>query len=186
MTNELTELLTEYDRITITLAPSDDLLTVSVPRLGTTTISALQELSFALASPNRWQPDDRVREEPRGLIIKADPDLDLYGLWSSNVDNFVGIGTRAEFLGDGVNPSRLARADRYGTSAQTIDEVDPNQSRYLGWDTTNFLVHEQVNAPTNGAGLLPRTRLVEFMQAQLRGDDALAGSLLQPLPDNED
>jgi hypothetical protein len=184
---DVTELLTEYDEITITLSPEPGLFSVSVPRLGTTTISALSELNFALANPNRWRPDDRLRQELRGIIIKASPDVDLYGRWSTNVDNFVAIGTRSEFLSDGVNPSRMARADLYGTSAQNPDAPDaPGEPRYLGWETNNFLVHEQTNAPSNGAGMLPRTQLEAFMRAQLAGDDAAAGSLLLPLPDNDD
>jgi hypothetical protein len=185
--NSITELLTEYDEITITLSPEPDLLRVSVPRLGTTNISSLQELSLALSNPNRWRPTDYARQELRGLIIKASPDLDLYGRWSTNVDNFVAVGTRAEFLADGINPSRLARADRYGTSAQNPDALDaPGEPRYLGWDTKNFLVHEQANAPSNGAGMLPRTHLEAFMRAQRSGDDFAAGSMLLPLLPWED
>lgn len=106
------------------------------------------------------------------IIVKANPDEDLYVSWSTIVDGPAEWGTRAEMIDEyGHDPERLDRADRTGTSAY--------DHRLYGWNDDTFVV-------MNGGesrGLLPRTKLAEYLNIlTLTPDDTTAADhLLEPL-----
>jgi hypothetical protein len=115
-------------------------------------------------------------------VLKAAPDEDLYVVWSSSVDNATFVGTRAELLAGGCAPSRLARADRYGTSSR-MRTGDSDASRYLGWDSLDLVVHNQPEVPSPWGNTLLRSDLGAFARARRAGDDAAAGRLLVAIKD---
>ena len=119
-------------------------------------------------------------------VLKADPDQDLYGIWSTVVDNVALAGTRAHLAATGVDAERIDRADAHGTSARERTD-DGELLRPGGWDAAGLLVREQPYAPCDGygEGWLPRERLAAFLQAFRRCDDRAAGALLDPLPDDD-
>ena len=190
MPDPVLELLTEHDEVTLELSASGGIV-VRNRVLGTIELAAIADLPGVLASPGAWTAPDLRRgrtsprdHAPKGTILKADRDEDLYCIWSGNVDNVVAVGTRASLIAAGIAPSRVARADRYGTSATWWDMPDtyPRPYRPDGWDDEGMLVREQDHAPSNGCGHLPRTRLADFLRAYLADDMAAAGALLDPIP----
>lgn len=72
------------------------------------------------------------------ILIKIEPDVDWYVMWSTVVDNWVAAGSRAEIEDeysdelDMVKPERFDRADQYGTSDMSI--------RNHKWGDDEFLV----------------------------------------------
>lgn len=186
--DSVSRFLVENDEITLGLGDAGILVRAS--GRSPVTIESLTDLPAAVetlaAQPANSRPDRRDFA-PRGTVLKAAPDVDLYCLWSGNVDNVVAAGTRQEMLAEGVPASRLARADLWGTSARWPDMPEPYPIPYRadGWDTECLVVHEQDHAPTRGGGLLRRGRMVEFLRAKLAGDEAAAGALLEPFEDDE-
>ena len=194
MTDPVLELLTEHDEVTLELSASGGIL-VSNRILGTIELAAIADLPAALTEPDAWTAPDLSRGRtnprdfaPRGTILKASRDEDLYCIWSGNVDNVVAVGTRAEMLAFGIAPSRVARADLYGTSATWWEMPDtyPRPYRPDGWDDEGIVVREQAHAPSNGCGYLPRARLADFLRAYLANDMAAAGALLDLIPEEGD
>jgi hypothetical protein len=98
-------------------------------------------------------------------LIKPDPGRDLYVEWSTIVDAPIGHGTRAEWLGEGADPTRLDRADRTGTSAYRPLDIG-------AWDDEELMVAE----PLGCQRILPRDHLIAYAQAlyRRRVDDAYA------------
>ena len=183
---EISEFLTYHDKVILSLGESG--ITVLVPGLGRSSIKDLSDLPALLADPTRFDtsdPRETGNEGPSGYVLKTDPALDLYLLWSDRVDNALGVGTRAELLAAGVAPSRLLRADRHGTSAMwpRATEDNPNPTLYLGWDDNTLIVHEQDGAPGR-SGILTRDKWTAFAYAKTQGDEVLAGSLLDPFEDD--
>ncbi|MER7115481.1 hypothetical protein ABT332_13415 [Saccharomonospora azurea] len=117
-------------------------------------------------------------------IFKAARDEDLYGEWSSTVETFTFLGTRAETLRylTETQPAdeaeaRLARADKTGTSVLGFaTEGDTHPHDLPGaWEDTGLIVEQR--------GLLPRDRMSDF----LRSYRAVGGpdyTLLEPLDDD--
>ncbi len=120
------------------------------------------------------------------IILKVDPDRDLYVEWSSVVESPTYIGTRAEFLAyltheipDGYSPlpgnspeDRLARADETGTSA-----CYGTPPHFGAFDAGGFIVEQR--------GVLPRADLGRFVDALLAENETTAYELLQPFEDDE-
>lgn len=184
-TEQILDLLVEHDEVLLTLS-RDGRISVQVPGLGAALVDRLAELAPLLAEPARFVPSDPRQRlgEPRGVVLKAAADRDLYVVWSNVVDNAVVVGTREEMLAHGVRPSRLARADRYGTSAASMDMPDPypRPFRAHGWgDTTDIVVNNQQDT----SGLLPRARLADFLDAIYRNDEDAATALLDPFEDED-
>lgn len=107
------------------------------------------------------------------FIVKANPDRDLYGEWSTVVDNVVSIGTAADYPAD-----RVARADANGTSA--LGRV----AGWFSWDDDEFLV--AVQGDRCGMFTLKRTDLEAYLDAYLRDDEEAAMALLTPRPTDDD
>jgi hypothetical protein len=103
---------------------------------------------------------------PRGFIVKAAPDRDLYVSWSDVVEAPVWTGTRAEAIEAGCPPSRLRRADETGTSAFP---------GFYDWQS-NGMVAEQ-------RGWLPRARLADYALAYADGRMEDCWDLLEPFDD---
>lgn len=189
-TDPVARFLVENDEITLELAAGGQIL-VRVSGRDPVTIASLAELPAAVerleGRPVNNRPD-RGAFTPRGTVLKADPDLDLYCLWSSNVDNVVAVGTRDDMLVEGVPWSRITRADLWGSSARWPEMPAPYPIPYRaeGWDSESLIVMEQAGAP-NGrhGGVLPRARLADFLRAKLAGDEAAAGALLDPFEDDD-
>lgn len=124
------------------------------------------------------------------FIVKLRPGLDLYMVWSCVVDNIVMVGTAAELEADRYtcdgghrnvnveNPlaARLARADRYGTSAPPLKWRGRNH-REGGWRDNGFVVH---NDPE---GWLPRRHFLPYAIALRDDKPAKAGRLVSPFDD---
>lgn len=189
------DLLTEFDDITLSLT-ADGHIRLSARNATIAEVDDLGDVPTALSDPDLPRrlldqfKDDRHRFAPRelrGTIVKAANDVDLYCAWSGGVDNVIAVGTRQQMLNEGVSPSRMARADRYGTSAieYGMPATYPCPYRSHGWDDQHpgMLVREQDGAPRHGEGWLPRTRLVEFLTAKAEGRETDAGALLDPLED---
>lgn len=176
--SELTDLLIEHDEITIALG-EDGRIDVYIRGYGTAKIDTLDELEQVVGNRTRFKPEETEWKSvgPRGVVIKASPESDLYCVWVGSVDNAGMIGTRAELLAAGVSPARLARADRWGSSASS--EVDEGESsrRAFEWNESSILVREQMGRN----GVLARRDLGEFLSAKARGDEAAATGLLVDL-----
>lgn len=108
--------------------------------------------------PNRYDPR---------LILKAAPDEDLYIGWSTIAESPAGSWTRAEALHCGIDPVRLERADRTGTSF--IDSTEG------AWDDEVMIAEQR--------GLLPRKYLAAYAELWLGGEKDKAFDLLEPFED---
>lgn len=84
-------------------------------------------------------------------IVKADPDTDLYIMWSTIVDCPVGWGSRADFANE--DPARLERADRTGTSSH---------NGFYNWDDKEFYIREL--GTKHEDYMLQRENLKAFME----------------------
>ncbi len=146
---------------------ADGKIAVHSQRFRSFVIDTLEELSAAMSDPARWTVEKQfIGDEPRGTVLKGSPEGDLYTVWSSVVDDAIIIGTREELLAEGVSPARLARAERYGSSAFP-DEYNP--SRAHGWDTENLIV--QGSGELSGKYcLLPRELLGEYLRIRITED----------------
>lgn len=107
-------------------------------------------------------------------VLKASPEINLFGEWSTVVDGFVSIGTRADMIAKGIAPDRLDRAHQTGTSALDYP--------LGGYHATGLLVLD------GGAcsGFLPRQRLAAYMLLLDESEDEAARRLLDPLDESED
>lgn len=112
-------------------------------------------------------------------VLKADPIVDLYGLWSHSYKMFTAVGTRDYLLrylkGAGSKPgvvndpeSRIARADAFGTSA--VGDF----ARFGDWDCKGIEMQR---------GFLPRPRLGEFLRVWDERKPEVAYVLLEPMGD---
>lgn len=108
-------------------------------------------------------------------IVKADPAVDWYCLWSTVVDAPIDWGTRAELSrdlhGEAGEAERFARADERGTSVNWTDW--PADDMPFGWQDDEFIVME--GAPErddyeDGCWMLPRENLRTYCET---GDPAL-------------
>lgn len=109
------------------------------------------------------------------VVVKAEPDSDLYMVWSTVVDGPTAVGTRAEiaeylsqFHSDTDDPEeRLDRADKTGTSGMWPGAGQWSQRGFVCyWDVTG---NEE-----RDARWLPRANLAQWLRT---GDD----SLLEPI-----
>lgn len=109
-------------------------------------------------------------------IIKVSHDEDLYMKFSTIVDDITVIGTREEFLQEGVTEQEMQRADELGSSSY----------RNRGtWEAEGL----EVRSPETrelGFYLLPREKFAEYAHLMLEDKDAEAEALMQRLPDEED
>lgn len=96
-------------------------------------------------------------------IVKPERERDFYVLWSTVVDNVVGVGDAPALLAAGDAPERLARANQSGTSMLHGD---------YGWDDKTFLV---TNMPEVGFFRLQRSDLTVFalLMVEDRQDEAM-------------
>lgn len=112
-------------------------------------------------------------------VLKAAPNMDLYGLWSHTYREFTAAGTRDYMLrylqGARPNPGvlnepegRLARADAYGTS--TVED----HGMFGDWGSEGFAMRR---------GFLPRARLTWFLSVWDERNMSAAYALLEPLED---
>lgn len=91
-------------------------------------------------------------------IIKQDPDVDWYVLWSDVTESPSVWGPKAEVQAEAWDPKdvaedRFERADKTGCSYQWEKDPDgPSKSPY-GWDDTGLIFMQ--------LGVLPRERLRE-------------------------
>ena len=108
--------------------------------------------------PNRYDPR---------LILKAAPDQDLYIGWSTMCEAPAGSWTRAEAAECGIDPERLDRADKTGTSF--IDSAEG------AWDDRVMITEQR--------GLLPRVHLAAYAELWLSGEQDKAFDLLEPFED---
>lgn len=107
-------------------------------------------------------------------IIAAAPGVDLYGEWSTFVDGFTFVGTRAELIEYGIAPERIDRAHSQGSSA--LDST-------LGkWSRDGFLVLDGGESE----GWLPRPRLHAYLAALHRDARATADALLDPVENDDE
>lgn len=113
-------------------------------------------------------------------VVKADPDLDLYVLWSSIVDGPCESGTREEMVEilffhddakyrfpDAVRSEiqeRLDRADKNGTSAMWPREGPDAEG---GWEDDTFLVYSPPSPHWTGPSILPRENLRAWLESDL-------------------
>jgi len=117
-------------------------------------------------------------------VLKASPDEDLYGIYSTIVDAFVFIGTRGEtrqhlLYEDGVNgrpDERLERADLNGTSSR----IGAPDFEY-GWGEETISIGE---GP--GHGELHRKDLVAYLRAIEANNLETAAALVVPDTDDEE
>jgi hypothetical protein len=146
-------------------------------------VDGLAALAETLTRPGALAPlPDRHPSEPRGLVVKASVDEDLFAIISGVVDNVTMIGTAAALHAEGVSAARLLRAARSGSSAKSSAGY-PGEG---GWSYDGFLIREQDGSPTgSGDGWLPLSRLSAFLHAKLAGDEVAAGAMLDPLPDDD-
>lgn len=99
------------------------------------------------------------------FVVKPERERDFYVLWSTVVDNVVGVGDAATVLGfEGDPGGRLSRANEYGTSA--LD------AKSYGWDYGKFIV---CNMGRPGAFWLQRKDLIVFalLLVEDRADEAM-------------
>lgn len=116
-------------------------------------------------------------------VLKASPEEDLYGIYSTIVDAFVFIGTRGEtrqhlLYEDGVNgmpDERLERADRNGASCK-IGAPD----FWYGWNDEFISIGE---GP--GDGNLPRKDLAAYLRYLEANNNEAAAALVVPAPIEE-
>lgn len=178
----LVDFLIENDQVTVSLTPDSRLL-VTVPRWGSSVIDDLSELPAALTDRSRFTAPTRFAPPPpRGIVLRAAPDHDLYVVWGNVVDAPVLIGTREEMLDAGVPAARLLRADRWGTSAAYVSESDGSITREYGF-ADDVLVVREISADSC-SGFLERTRLFDFLTLMLAGDESGAARLLAPFEDD--
>lgn len=165
--------LVENNEVTLELA--DGGIAVRVVGRPPIVIEALTDLPAALdrlaAQPVSDLPDRRDFL-PRGAVLKAAPGVDLYCLWSGNVDNVVGVGTRAELLADGVPASSWP--------APTCGGRAPTGRRSPGGSPPDA---HAVGRRHHGSGRASaRGRRAA---RKLADDEAAAGALLEPFEDDE-
>jgi hypothetical protein len=89
-------------------------------------------------------------------IVKAEPETDLYVMWSTVVDCPVAWGTAADFQDE--DPARLERADRRGTSSF---------DGFYNWEDEEFYVREL--GTTDNDYMLPRKHLKAFIECLNEG-----------------
>ena len=111
--------------------------------------------------------------------MKCSPDLDLYVMWSSIVDNAVWVGSRAEALHlPEFDEERLVRTDKTGTSTLRGVRGYPLAG---SWDNPTILVRETVRQDEGVyAYTLRRTDLAAYAET-LDVDDVEAEALLTPV-----
>lgn len=109
------------------------------------------------------------RHDPR-LILKASPSEDLYIGWSTICESPAGSWTRAEALACGIDPARLERADKTGTSF--IDSTEG------AWDDRVMIAEQR--------GLLPRKDIAAYAELWLSGEKDKAFGLLKPFEDDDE
>lgn len=123
-------------------------------------------------------------------IIKAAPDTDLYGLFSTVVDGFIFIGSRDDVVTYLSTPTehhgtpplagpcsvaeRLARADQVGTC------VLPDGTGKGGFGDTDLMIAR------DGLHTLPRDRLKDYLTALRDGNDEAAKAMLTPIVWNDE
>lgn len=93
-------------------------------------------------------------------VVKPDPDEDFYVYWSSVVDNWVLAGPRQVFIDDGIDPDRIDRADKHGSSARWWMPVP------YGWEDEWFILREdpRINYDRgDGCWVLPRKNLRAYV-----------------------
>jgi hypothetical protein len=128
------------------------------------------------------------------MILKGDPDTDLYCQWSTVVDAPTWVGTRdelvAEMLAHPDNYSgypdatprqiinaRVDRADSTGTSAFP-------EYGFGGWDTDGFIVTNHTGVPDGGYRWLERGDLTAYL-GHLRDEQWQAAyDVTDPLDDD--
>lgn len=98
-------------------------------------------------------------------IIKADPMLDLYGEWSTVVDDWLRVGPSHHF--EDIDPSRMKRASLHGTSSF---------GREGGWGSHGFVYRQD--------GYLPRLKFGASMMLALNDDLEGIRALLEPFEDD--
>lgn len=107
-------------------------------------------------------------------VIKPERDRDLYIGWSTIVGGPTWLATRDEAIADGVDPTRLDRADRTGTSA--FKPVDDG-----AWDDDTLMAAE----PLGCQRLLPREHLAAYALALYEERIGDAFALTMPIEDEE-
>lgn len=98
------------------------------------------------------------------FIVKPERERDFYVLWSTVVDNVVGVGDTRALLAAGEPAERLERANANGTSAHDAET--------FGWDDPQFLV---TNMGRPGFFWLQRSDLAVFalLLVEDRTDEAM-------------
>lgn len=122
---------------------------------------------------------ERAVGELGAIILKIEPESDLYAVWSTNVDSFFCWGTKKEVFDYLVETSekkpefavpeteaRFERVERTGSSSFT---------RTGRWDDSGF-VFEQ-------AGWLRRDQIRNFLESYNKETEEFDLSLLEPLDD---
>lgn len=97
----------------------------------------------------------------RGLIVKCQPDRDLYVEWSEVCDDVSFVGTRQEFEGFGVPAHRLDRADKSGSSG-----LGHREGTY-GWKDAGFLLRSSAPSHEMEFRWLPRQNLTAYAELLL-------------------
>ncbi|MFF9624237.1 hypothetical protein [Streptomyces griseosporeus] len=113
--------------------------------------------------------EEKAAHNPRlrGLLVKAAPDKDLYVQWSTVCDMPGGVFSRQTALEYGFPPSRLAHADKYGSSSHIGDGA---------WDDKGFVAEQR--------GWLRRELIGDYAVEYLHGDRVAAYALLEPFADD--
>lgn len=125
-------------------------------------------------------------------ILKADPDVNLYAVFSENTDAILLVGTRnaikrwltaeADRPADAspvVIEGRLARADMHGSSS--LIPLGTGDGVLYGWNDHGILIGEG----PGGNGTLPREALLDYCLHLQADRDALAAALVQPDEDED-
>ncbi|MER6956037.1 hypothetical protein [Streptomyces sp. NPDC000618] len=122
-------------------------------------LDELQEARDELAEAKASQ-DPRLR----CLLVKAAPDKDLYIGWSNICEMPAGVWSRETAIEFGFPASRLARADKNGSSDLSCGDGH--------WDDPGFVAEQR--------GWLRRDRLGDYAVEYLGGDRQAAFDLLEP------
>lgn len=104
-------------------------------------------------------------------ILKTVPELDLYVVWSTVVDNAVLVGDRAELVQEGFAVEGLDLADATGTSAH---------SGTGGWSGEDLFVGNATTRSEDSFFWLSRGLLTEYAQLLVADRVQEAESLLVP------
>lgn len=115
------------------------------------------------------------------IIIKADKDVDLYLLWSSNIDSAVFVGSREQLTEYLLIKAKLDAEEKIRKDLTYADDAGTS-SRIFGTGGWNDkYLHVSEDAPrdrVDGKYYIPRVKMLEYAQHLYLGDDEAAQKLL--------